>query len=79
MLKVQRLAAEAAAAPGAPPSSPAPRPLHWYVMTSPFTHTETVEHFEAHGYFGLSRDQVHFFQQGFLPCFTEDGARGWPG
>ena len=30
-------------------------------------------HFEAGGYFGLSAGQVHFFQQGFLPCLTEEG------
>jgi UDP-N-acetylglucosamine/UDP-N-acetylgalactosamine diphosphorylase len=30
-------------------------------------------HFEAGGYFGLSPNQVHFFQQGLLPCLTEEG------
>jgi UDP-N-acetylglucosamine pyrophosphorylase len=32
------------------------------------------QHFEAHGYFGLQPSQVTFFQQGFLPCLTEQGA-----
>lgn len=42
-------------------------------MTSAFTHEDTVEHFEAHDFFGLDRGQVAFFKQGFLPCFSEDG------
>ncbi|GIM03887.1 hypothetical protein Vretimale_8562 [Volvox reticuliferus] len=42
-------------------------------MTSTFTHADTLAHFEAHNFFGLAREQVTFFQQGFLPCFTEDG------
>uniref|UniRef100_A0A7R9V7G0 UDP-N-acetylglucosamine diphosphorylase n=1 Tax=Chlamydomonas euryale TaxID=1486919 RepID=A0A7R9V7G0_9CHLO len=65
--KVQLLAA-AAAGPQA-----VVKPLQWYIMTSRFTHEETLAHFEAAGFFGLSRDQVHFFQQGFLPCLTEEG------
>jgi hypothetical protein len=30
-------------------------------------------HFEAAQYFGLDPAQVTFFQQGFLPCMTEEG------
>ena len=66
------------AAEGGVPSTDAAaavsRPLQWYIMTSPFTHRDTLSHFEEHDYFGLLRDQVHFFQQGFLPCLTEEGA-----
>ena len=66
------------AAEGGVPTSDAAaavsRPLQWYIMTSPFTHRDTLSHFEEHDYFGLLRDQVHFFQQGFLPCLTEEGA-----
>lgn len=54
LLKLQRLAAEAAFGPGATVR----KPLHWYIMTSPFTHDETVKHFEEHRYFGLSPEQV---------------------
>ena len=42
-------------------------------MTSPFTHADTLAYFEQHAYFGLRKEQVHFFQQGFMPCFTEQG------
>ncbi|KAG1673574.1 hypothetical protein FOA52_003874 [Chlamydomonas sp. UWO 241] len=49
------------------------KPLQWYIMTSRFTHAATLEHFEAGDFFGLDRAQVHFFQQGFLPCLTVEG------
>ena len=42
-------------------------------MTSPFTHDATEAHFEANAYFGLNSEDVTFFQQGWLPCFTEEG------
>jgi UDP-N-acetylglucosamine/UDP-N-acetylgalactosamine diphosphorylase len=45
-----------------------------YVMTSPFTHDETVAYFESRAYFGLDPGSVTFFQQGWLPCFSETGA-----
>eukprot|EP00195_Chlamydomonas_chlamydogama_P005792 CAMPEP_0202904818 /NCGR_PEP_ID=MMETSP1392-20130828/31237_1 /ASSEMBLY_ACC=CAM_ASM_000868 /TAXON_ID=225041 /ORGANISM="Chlamydomonas chlamydogama, Strain SAG 11-48b" /LENGTH=471 /DNA_ID=CAMNT_0049592643 /DNA_START=73 /DNA_END=1488 /DNA_ORIENTATION=- len=67
LLKMQQLAAAAA------PSGSPTRPLHWYIMTSPFTHVDTLSHFEEHNFFGLQRSQVTFFQQGFLPCLTEEG------
>lgn len=31
-------------------------------------------HFESHAYFGLCSAQVTFFQQGWLPCMTEEGS-----
>lgn len=48
-------------------------PIHWYVMTSPFTDEATRKFFESHKYFGLEADQVSFFQQGTLPCISKDG------
>ncbi len=45
----------------------------WYVMTSPLNHTQTVDFFESHEYFGLERDNVVIFQQGTLPNFDFDG------
>ncbi|KAG8464080.1 hypothetical protein KFE25_000248 [Diacronema lutheri] len=43
------------------------------VMTSDATHRETVGFFEQHGHFGLGPSQVHFFEQGMLPCLSEAG------
>ena len=68
LLKVQQLAASTLSTPSTPAAL-----LHWYIMTSPFTHADTLSHFEAHSFFGLQREQVHFFQQGFLPCLTAEG------
>ncbi|KAF8317532.1 UDP-N-acetylglucosamine diphosphorylase [Cantharellus anzutake] len=45
----------------------------WYVMTSRPTRPATVAFFEKHQYFGLSRSNVIFFEQGTLPCFSPDG------
>jgi UDP-N-acetylglucosamine/UDP-N-acetylgalactosamine diphosphorylase len=44
------------------------RPVPFLVMTSPATHAETVEYFEGEHLFGLSPEQVHFFQQGTMPA-----------
>lgn len=68
LLKVQQLAASTLSTPSTPATL-----LHWYIMTSPFTHADTLSHFETHSFFGLQREQVHFFQQGFLPCLTAEG------
>ncbi|KAL3673922.1 hypothetical protein V7S43_001610 [Phytophthora oleae] len=43
------------------------------VMTSEMNHETTVNFFRDNNYFGLSADQLHFFRQGTLPCFTNDG------
>ncbi|KAM7500387.1 hypothetical protein LguiA_024801 [Lonicera macranthoides] len=48
-------------------------PIHWYIMTSPFTDDATHKFFEYHKYFGLESDQVTFFQQGTIPCVSKDG------
>lgn len=53
---------------GAPASS-----LPFYIMTSPVNHNRTVDYFEANDYFGLGRENVIMFQQGMLPCLTEEG------
>ncbi|KAL4152470.1 hypothetical protein PRNP1_009399 [Phytophthora ramorum] len=43
------------------------------VMTSEMNHEATVSFFRENEFFGLSREQIHFFCQGTLPCFTESG------
>ena len=74
--RLLKLGAGAAKA-GAPDDETAktipPARIPWYIMTSPFTHDATKAHFEANAYFGLNSEDVTFFQQGWLPCFTEEG------
>ena len=43
------------------------------IMTSQENHEETQAFFESHGFFGLKRNQVHFFSQGMLPTLTLEG------
>ncbi|MEW6443362.1 MAG: UDPGP type 1 family protein [bacterium] len=47
--------------------------IPWYVMTSPATDAETRGFFREHDFFGLSRDDVCFFEQGTLPAVDRDG------
>jgi len=44
-----------------------------YLMTSPLNHSETQQFFIDNQYFGLAKEDVFFFEQGTLPCFTPDG------
>lgn len=45
----------------------------WYVMTSGPTRKPTQEYFEKNEYFGLEKDNVIIFEQGVLPCVSNDG------
>lgn len=49
------------------------RPIPWFIMTSDLNHEDTVAFFEAHHYFGLPQDRVHFFRQGLMPAVDADG------
>jgi UDP-N-acetylglucosamine/UDP-N-acetylgalactosamine diphosphorylase len=45
----------------------------WYVMTSGPTRDLTEKFFEENKYFGLEKEDVVIFEQGVLPCISNDG------
>lgn len=45
----------------------------WYVMTSGPTRKPTEQFFQEHGFFGLSEENVIVFEQGVLPCISNEG------
>jgi UDP-N-acetylglucosamine/UDP-N-acetylgalactosamine diphosphorylase len=47
--------------------------IPFYIMTSPLNHDETVQFFRSKDFFGLGEKNVVFFQQGVLPCLTDEG------
>ena len=47
--------------------------IPWYIMTSGPTRKPTEQYFEEHNYFGLCKDDVVIFEQGVLPCISNDG------
>lgn len=47
--------------------------IPWYVMTSGPTREPTEAFFKEHNYFGLSQDDVIIFEQGVLPCISNEG------
>lgn len=47
--------------------------IPFYIMTSPMNDASTRDFFTTHDYFGLSKEDVFFFPQGTLPCFTPEG------
>jgi UDP-N-acetylglucosamine/UDP-N-acetylgalactosamine diphosphorylase len=49
--------------------------IPYFIMTSDATHADTVAYFEEHSHFGLSKDNVFFFQQGTLPAVELDSSR----
>ncbi|KAF2401845.1 UTP-glucose-1-phosphate uridylyltransferase [Trichodelitschia bisporula] len=67
ILKVQRLGAKKAE------RSEDDVVVPWYVMTSGPTRVPTEEFFEKNGYFGLKKENVFIFEQGVLPCISNDG------
>ncbi|KAJ2435056.1 UDP-N-acetylglucosamine pyrophosphorylase, partial [Coemansia sp. RSA 2424] len=65
--RIRRLQKIASADDGTPAKIP------WLVMTSGPTSAATKQKFAESSYFGLSADDVFFFNQGVLPCFDMDG------
>ncbi|KAL2125122.1 hypothetical protein VTJ04DRAFT_1487 [Mycothermus thermophilus] len=65
--KIEQLAAERANRPVTEVSVP------WYVMTSGPTRGPTEAFFKEHNYFGLRPENVFIFEQGVLPCISNDG------
>ncbi|VUC29659.1 unnamed protein product [Clonostachys rosea] len=45
----------------------------WYVMTSGPTRGPTTAFFEENNFFGLDKANVQIFEQGVLPCISNDG------
>jgi UDP-N-acetylglucosamine/UDP-N-acetylgalactosamine diphosphorylase len=45
----------------------------WYVMTSGPTRGPTEKFFEENDYFGLKKENVSIFEQGVLPCISNEG------
>ncbi|KAI9293386.1 UDP-N-acetylglucosamine diphosphorylase [Neoconidiobolus thromboides FSU 785] len=47
--------------------------ITWYIMTSGPTRSATEAFFVRNNYFGLNSNDVIFFNQGVLPCLTNEG------
>lgn len=47
--------------------------IPWYIMTSEENNKQTVEFLEQHDYFGYSKDNVMFFEQGKAPLLDING------
>lgn len=47
--------------------------IPWYVMTSGPTRGPTEQYFQENNYFGLKKENVIIFEQGILPCISNEG------
>ncbi|XP_063681561.1 UDP-N-acetylhexosamine pyrophosphorylase-like protein 1 [Bolinopsis microptera] len=47
--------------------------IRWYIMTSEHTKKATVDYFKSNGWFGLSEENIIFFEQEMIPCLSLDG------
>ena len=50
-----------------------PAAVPWYVMTSGPTRKPTEKYFQDNNYFGLPKENVVIFEQGVLPCISNEG------
>lgn len=66
IIKVQELAQKQANKESTPT-------VPWYVMTSGPTRGPTEKYFKDNNYFGLSPENVIIFEQGVLPCISNEG------
>jgi UDP-N-acetylglucosamine/UDP-N-acetylgalactosamine diphosphorylase len=49
------------------------QPIPLYIMTSKMNHQDTRKFLQKHDYFSKDKQTIHFFQQGMLPAFDENG------
>lgn len=47
--------------------------IHMYIMCSDINYQDTTDFFEAHNYFGYSKEYIHFFVQELNPATDFDG------
>ena len=47
--------------------------IQWYIMTSEHTKRATVDYFKSNDWFGLSEDNIIFFEQEMIPCLSLEG------
>lgn len=47
--------------------------IPWYVMTSGPTRKPTEDFFQSNNYFGLEKANIIVFEQGVLPCISNEG------
>jgi UDP-N-acetylglucosamine/UDP-N-acetylgalactosamine diphosphorylase len=47
--------------------------IRWYIMTSETNHADTISFFAKHDFFGLDKNDVHFFPQEMVPALDENG------
>jgi UDP-N-acetylglucosamine/UDP-N-acetylgalactosamine diphosphorylase len=70
LLRLKRLAGDATEKSMLSDETPS---LPFYIMTSPMNHEETLQYFKDNNYFGFPKNDIMLFQQGMLPCLTENG------
>jgi UDP-N-acetylglucosamine/UDP-N-acetylgalactosamine diphosphorylase len=44
-----------------------------YIMTSDLNDTIIRDYFNSVNFFGYPRDDIYFFEQGLMPCVSNDG------